>query len=174
MKMQNTKTKTLKWISTSKSDLLWTTGLMAAAIVAPAILAHTPQNQWVTGTIVNAVFFISAWKLGIVNALFIAILPSSIALFRGLLLPPQVMIIPYIIISNAILISVFSFMKKRLFAGMFIASLLKFIFLSGIVSIYFAGKLPVIMIQMMQWPQLITALAGGFVAVLLIKNFSKS
>lgn len=172
--MQNTQTKTLKWISTSKNDLLWTTGLITIAVIAPSILAHTPQNQWITGTVVNAVFFISAWKLGIVNALFIAVLPSSIALLGGLLLPPQVMLIPYIIISNALLISTFSFMKKQLLAGMFLASFLKFVFLSGIISIFFAGKLPTAMIQMMQWPQLITALAGGFIAIALIKKFSKN
>mgnify|MGYP003993312053 CR=1 FL=1 len=170
--MQSSQTK--KLFSTSSTDLLWTTGLTMAVVIAPALLAHTPQNQWITGTIVNASFFISAWKLGIVNALLIAIIPSSIALTRGLLLPPQVIIIPYIIISNAILISVFATFKKQLLTGVLLASFLKFAFIAGIVSLLFVGKLPTIVIQMMQWPQLITAVAGGFIAIIFIKQFSKS
>lgn len=172
--MQNTQTKTNKLISFSKADLLWTTTLVIAAIAAPAIFAHTPQNQWITGTIVNAVLFISAWRLGIVNAILIGILPSSIALMQGLLLPPQVMIIPYIIISNVILISIFAALKKQPFVGIFMASFFKFLFLAGITSLFFAGKLPAMLLQIMQWPQLVTALAGGFIALALIKKISKN
>ncbi len=169
--MQTTQTKTRKIISVSKKDLLWTTGLMLTAIIAPAALAHTPQNQWVTGTVVNAVLFVAAWRLGIVNAAFIAILPSSIALMRGLLLPPQAMIIPFIIISNILLISTFVILKKKSLIGVVTASLLKFLFLAGTTSLLFAEKLPITLLQMMQWPQLITALAGGFIAIAFIKKF---
>lgn len=172
--MQNTQTKTLKLISLSKADLFWTVGLVVAAIAAPAIFAHTPQNQWITGTVVNAVLFVSAWRLGIINAILIGILPSSIALMQGLLLPPQAMIIPYIIVSNVILISIFAALKKQPLVGVFIASFFKFLFLAGITSLFFAGKLPAILLQMMQWPQLVTALAGGFIALALIKKLSKN
>jgi uncharacterized membrane protein len=172
--MQTTQTKTNKLISFSKADLLWTTGLIMVAIVAPAIFAHTPQNQWVTGTIVNAVLFVSAWRLGVVNAVLIGILPSSIALMQGLLLPPQVMIIPYIVISNVILISIFSALKKQPLVGIFMASFFKFLFLAGITSLFFSGKLPAMLLQMMQWSQLVTALAGGFIALALIKKLAKN
>ena len=170
--MQITQTKTRKIISVSKKDLFWTTGLMILAIATPTVLAHTPQNQWITGTIVNAVLFIAAWRLGIVNAVIIGILPSSIALMQGLLLPPQVMIIPFIIASNVILISIFSILKKQLLVGVFVASFSKFLFLAGITSLLFAEKLPFALLQMMQWPQLVTALAGGFIAIAFIKKLS--
>ncbi len=170
--MQQAKTK-IKIFSTSKTELLWTVGLIFSATLVPALLAHTPQNQWITGTIVNSILFISAWKLGIVNATLIAIIPSSIALNRGLLLPPQIMILPFIILSNIALILTFINFKKSLFLGVLFASILKFALLAGTVSFLFAEKLPIAMIQMMQFPQLITALAGGFLAVTLIKKLKK-
>ncbi len=172
--MQTTKIETGRIISLSKKDLLWTTSLMISAVIVPAVLAHTPHNQWITGTIVNAVLFIAAWKLGIINAAFIAILPSSIALMRGLLLPPQAMIIPFIIVSNILLIGIFTALKRQLFFGVFIASSLKFLFLAGITSLFFAEKIPTTLLQMMQWPQLITALAGGFIAIAFINKFLKN
>ena len=144
-------------------DLVWTVSLTLAAIIAPALLAHTPHNQWITGTIVNALLFIAAWKLGIANSLFVAAMPSSIALLRGLLPAPMAFLVPFIIISNLLLIIVFSSLRKNIALGIFISSLTKFIFLFGISS-YFAIKLAAPLIVMMQWPQLITALAGGFVA----------
>lgn len=161
----------IKIFAGSKTDLTWTAGLTTLAVIAPALLAHTPQNQWITGTIVNAILFVATWKLGLVNAALIAIVPSSIALSRGLLIPPQVLLLPYIIISNMLLIATFLNFKKRLLSGVFIASLVKFTFLASATSLLFAGKLPATLIQMMQWPQLITALAGGFIAIMVIKKF---
>lgn len=144
-------------------DLAWTTVLTLLAIITPALLAHTPHNQWVTGTIVNALLFITAWRFGIVNSILVATLPSSIALLRGLLPAPMALLVPYIIFSNILLISIFLMLKKNLSYGIFISSLAKFGFLFG-VSLYFTPKLLAPLVVMMQWPQLITALAGGFVA----------
>ena len=93
-------------------DLVWTIGFVATAILFPALLAHTPHNQWITGTIVNAILFLAVWRVGVVNAAFVAFLPSSIALLRGLLPAPMAILIPYIILANIILICVFYILKK--------------------------------------------------------------
>lgn len=163
---------TRHWIGHKTSDLTWTVGLITTVIVAPAILAHTPANQIVTGTIVNSLLFIAAYRLPFVNALMIAILPSSVALLRGLLPAPMVMLIPYIIISNTVLISTFSVLKKTPFVGVLTASLAKFALLY--VSIWAIGQqFNAQLIAMFQWPQLITALLGGFVFLNLLKLFQQ-
>lgn len=149
------------------SDLAWTISFIIAAIILPALLAHTPQNQWITGTIVNAIIFLAVWRVGVVNAALMAALPSSIALLRGLLPAPMAILIPYIIISNLILIAVFYATKKRLLAGVIAASFAKFIFLLAI-SLFFV-KTAGLLITMAQWPQLVTALAGGLIALGLMK-----
>ena len=148
-------------------DLTWTIGFIIAAIIFPALLAHTPQNQWVTGTIVNAILFLAVWRVGIINAALVAALPSSIALLRGLLPAPMAVLIPYIIVSNIILIAAFYLFKKYSLAGIISASIAKFLFLFAITSYLIKISEPLVI--MMHWPQLFTALAGGLIAIGIIK-----
>ncbi len=164
--------KNNSWIGLKASDLAWTVSLLTAIIIAPAILAHTPANQILTGTIVNALLFLAAYRLPLGNAITIAILPSSVALLRGLLPAPMATLIPFIIMSNIVLISTFSIFKKTPTLGVLGASFIKFSFLYS--AIWIIGqKLNPQLIAMFQWPQLITALLGGFVFLSLLKFFQK-
>ena len=163
-----TSAKNIEWVGIRTTDLLWTGILTLLAIAAPSILAHTPQNQLLTGTIVNAILFLAAWKVGLLNAFAVAALPSTIALIRGLLPAPMAPLIPYIIISNLVLVLVFSLFKKRLLWGVATASFLKFGFLFS-VTMFFASKINPAVLAMLQWPQLLTALLGGLAAVGFIK-----
>jgi hypothetical protein len=160
--------KTFPLVSYQTKDALWTFGLLIAAVIFPALLAHTPHNQWITGTIVNAILFLAVWRVGLLNAAMIAALPSSIALLRGLLPAPMAIMVPYIIISNLAMIFVFYAIKKYPLAGIISASLAKFLFLFAITSFFI--KLAAPLLVMMQWPQLVTALAGGLIAVGIIKT----
>lgn len=153
-------------------DLFWTFTFLIAATIFPAIFAHTPANQWLTGTIVNAILYLAVWRVGLVNAAFVATLPSSIALLRGLLPTPMAALIPYIILSNIILIAVFYASKKHLSAGVVLASIAKFLFLFAITSCFVKVASP--LLPMMHWPQLATALAGGLVAIGIRKIIAKA
>ncbi|MEA1925646.1 MAG: hypothetical protein U9M90_00165 [Patescibacteria group bacterium] len=150
------------------SDLAWTVILILLAVAAPAIFAHTPHNQWITGTIVNALLFIAGWRLGVVNAFAIAAMPSTVALIRGLLPTPMAVMIPYIIMANFLLVIVFMALKKKLFLGIISASLVKFGFLF-IAATFLSAHIGLNLIVMFQWPQLATALAGGLVSIPIIK-----
>lgn len=148
-------------------DITWTIGFILAAVILPALLAHTPQNQWITGTIVNAILFLAVWRVGIVNAAFVAALPSSVALARGLLPAPMAVLIPYIILSNIILTAIFYMLKKHPLVGVVGASFSKFLFLFTITSYFIKVASP--LLYMMHWPQLFTAFAGGLITVGIIK-----
>jgi len=150
-------------------DLAWTIAFTVSAVVLPALLAHTPQNQWITGTIVNAILFLAVWRVGFVNAALVAVLPSSIALLRGLLPAPMAVLIPFIILSNIILVAAFYALKQYPLAGIVSASLAKFIFLFTITSYFIKVASP--LLAMMHWPQLFTALAGGLIAIRAVKTF---
>ena len=158
-------------ISYQTKNLTWTFALTLAAVIFPALLAHTPHNQWITGTIVNAILFLAFWRVGIVNAVLVAVLPSSIALMRGLLPAPMAVLIPYIILSNIILVAAFYALKKYPLAGMIVSSFAKFLFLFVITSHFIKIATP--LLTMMHWPQLFTALAGGLIAVGIIKTSKK-
>ena len=143
---------------------------LAIAIAAPFI-----KQQFITGPIVNAVLYVSTVILGIGAGVLIGFLPSMISAFAGLLPIPLLPMIPYIIMSNAILALTFGVLRKKNFwLGVFAASILKFVFLflssSFIVNFFIKQSLPKPIIQMMAWPQLITALIGGVIAFVLLKT----
>lgn len=169
---QDTKALSLTFWRVQPKELVWTVGLVTASVIAPAILAHTSQNQWITGTLVNAVLFLAAWRLNLVNASLVAILPSSVALLRGLLPAPMALIIPYIIASNIVLIAIFSLLRKRMLVGVVLASLAKFLLLFS-VTVFLVSRMNEPLVAMFQFPQLITALAGGLLALGLIKKLEK-
>ncbi len=164
--------KSLPWASTSSQDLAWTAGLVLAALIAPALLAHAPANQILTGTLVNATLFLAAWRLGVANALLVAAVPSSVALFRGLLPAPMATLIPFIVFSNVLLMVAFASLKKFNLPGAIAgAGFLKFLFLFAITSLFFSS-LPTPIASMMHLPQLITALIGGALALGVIKGLN--
>ena len=156
------------FVAVDVKSLAWTGSLLALSVIAPAVLAHTPQNQWITGTAVNLILFVAALKIAPVNGLLVAALPSSVALMRGLLPAPMAAIIPFIILSNFVLIAFFQafikFYSQRFITGVILASLAKFALLFSI-TLIFAEILNSKLIVMLQWPQLATALAGGLLFV---------
>ena len=83
--------------------------------------------------------------------------------------------VPFIMISNSLYILVFDRLyKKNKLGAIVAASALKFFFLftisHKILAVLLPAKLVPKVILMMSWPQLITALAGGLIAHLVIKR----
>lgn len=141
------------------------------AIIVPAILAHTPNNQFIVGPIVNAILFWVAFRVGLTNALFIAIIPSLMAIFRGMLPPNAALIVPFIILGNCVMILTFYSLKTKLWLRVVASSVLKsltiflpvFLFLNSSPAVTF----------MMSWPQLATAFVGGAIFILINKILCK-
>jgi riboflavin transporter len=167
------KIKTLALNRTLIPDLAKFSLLLAITILAP--LAN---QQLITGTIVNAVLFISCLILGRRGAILLALAPSIFALTVGLLPPALAPMIPFIILGNVILILVFDFLRKKNFwLGVFSASFLKFIFLAAtsslIVNIFFKKEIAQSVAVMTSWPQLLTAVLGGSLAYFGLRFFKK-
>lgn len=154
-------------------DLMAFTVLTGIITIAP--LFH---NQMITGPIVNAVLFISVVFLGVQNALLIGLIPSVIALSAGLLPAVMAPMIPFIMLSNAILIIVFNYLKDRNYwLGMISAGVLKFAFLfstsSIVVNLLLKKEIAAKVVAMMSWPQLITALIGGIIAYIFLRSLKQ-
>jgi hypothetical protein len=148
--------------------------LVAIATFAPVIFKH----QLVTGPIVNATLFISVVLLGRANALLVGLIPSLVALSTGLLPPVLAPVVPFIMVSNALLVLSFDGARTRNFwLGVGISSVLKFVFLYSTSSVVVGLLLKSDMAQtaalMMSWPQLATAIAGGVVAFAVLKGMRK-
>ncbi|HOI59690.1 MAG TPA: hypothetical protein PKU93_00025 [Candidatus Pacearchaeota archaeon] len=130
------------------------------------------KNQFITGTIINALLICSVMFLGLRQAIGIAIIPSLFSVFTGLMTPAVLPFVPCIILGNIILVWTFNFFKNKnyIFGGI-LASVLKFSFLFGTSSVLF--NLPKQILYAMSYPQLITALVGTFLAILILKKYKK-
>ena len=148
--------------------------LLTLATAAPLIGLH---SQWLTGPIVNMALILAVYLLGIRGALLIGILPSTIALGTGLLPAILAPMIPFIIISNTLLILVIDYFRKftdnelkikNYNIGLFFAAGIKYLFLfitSGIViNLLLKESLASKVSQLMSWPQFFTAIIGGILA----------
>lgn len=138
--------------------------LVGIVTVAPLI-----KQQMVVGPIVNATLFIAAATLGTAPAIMVGLIPSVISISVGLLPPVLAPIIPFIMISNAIMVSVFTlFKKKNYFLAVLSASVLKYLFLystsSIIINLLLKKEIASQVALMTSWPQLVTALIGGILA----------
>lgn len=172
--MAESKTKVLvkvKWES-----IVWFVILMGVVAVVP----HYVHNQFITGPIVNATLFIAAVILGAGNAILIGLVPSVVALVSGLLPAPLAPMVPFIMISNAIMILTFSYTRKvNYWGGVMGATLFKYVFLYltstivvGLISNHNIGLKAVA--TMMAWPQIVTALIGGIIAFGVLKVYKSN
>jgi len=148
--------------------------LLSVATLLPAFI----HLQYITGPIVNAILFISAALLGVEAAILIGLIPSLVALSMGLLPAVLAPMVPFIMVSNTIMIIIFAyFWQKNFWSGMIMASLLKFAFLfsasSLVINLLLKKEIAAQVAAMMSWPQLLTALTGGLIALAFLKGIKK-
>ncbi|MFA6393260.1 MAG: ECF transporter S component [Patescibacteria group bacterium] len=136
--------------------------------------------QFLTGPIVNAILIITLFLVGIRSAITLALIPSLMALSGGLLPAVLAPVVPFIMISNCLLIFTMEYLYKKFEQGKngFWLSLvagagLKWIFLlstTGLISkLLLKQELAVKVAQMMSWPQFATAIIGGIIAYGILK-----
>ncbi len=142
-----------------------------------SFLAPFSGSQAVAGPLVNASLFLAVIFIGVRGALLIALFPSVIALFSGILPIALAPMIPLIILSNVILVLVFNLFSTNFWKGVFLASFTKFVFLflGGLVVANFvlSGPVALRMVSLMSWTQLVTALGGGVIAYLFLIGKAK-
>lgn len=172
--MENTKVQTLAKVDWK--TITWFVGLMAVAIVLPRFI----HNQFITGPIVNATLFLAAYYLGSGPAMLVGLVPSVTALSAGLLPLPLAPMVPFIMVSNAILIVTFNWARKLnqsskgYATAAIVSSLTKYLFLYLTSILVIKAILPnnlaiKAMGVMMAWPQLVTAILGAVIAYGIIK-----
>ncbi len=169
--MDNTKTLVIK--RETILSITYFIILLAIATFAPFL-----KSQTITGPIVNATLFISVLILGAENAILVGLVPSLVALSVGFLPAAISPMIPFIMAGNAILVVVFNFFRrKNYWLGVILASVLKFLFLwsssSIVINLLLKKEIAQKAAAMMSWPQLLTALAGGVIAYLILKGIKK-
>jgi riboflavin transporter len=161
-------------------------GVALATVLLPTLV----HNQLITGPLINTLLLLTTLTLGTSAALTIGLIPSLIALSRGLLPIALAPAVPFIMVSNAIYILVFAkFIKndeirknkitnKGFALGVTAGSIAKFAFLTSasqliLPRLFTSAAITQKAAFMLSAPQLVTALIGGVIAFLAYKGIKR-
>ena len=172
--------KKVRWITE--------TAVMLALLVALQALTKG-FGQFVTGSCVNAVLAVTVLTAGLGSGIVVAVLAYLLGI------APQILVLPAIMVGNTVFVVLLRLIagtdsKKTLqqIAAWLIAALAKFAALYLIVvkvvcgvmapSLLAAGTLKEPMLKALpatfSWPQLVTALIGGGIALLIVPALRKA
>jgi len=175
-----------------KTRWITETAVMLALLVCLQAVTK-PMGQLVTGSCVNAVLAISALVGGWSSGLVIALCSPILAYLLGI--APQILTVPAIMAGNSVFVLLLSLLVRptdkgivRQVAAWLIAAAAKFAtlyvivvwLLCGVLSerLLAAGTMKPPMLQVLpatfSWPQLVTALIGGAVALLITPLLRKA
>jgi len=158
------------------SQIATFSAIFVVSFLAPFFIGHP---QWLVGTIVNAGLFLAATYLPRKYFLPIVIFPSLGVVARGLIFGPftwfLIYFLPFVWLSNYILIRIFSFLSNRdkgYIISVVLAAAGKFALLFLIANIYFKfSVVPAAFLHTMGLNQLATALSGGLISFLIYKVY---
>ena len=172
--------KKVRWITE--------TAVMLALLVALQALTKG-FGQFVTGSCVNAVLAVTVLTAGLGSGIVVAVLSPVLAYLLGI--APQILVLPAIMVGNTVFVVLLRLIAGtdsrkvgQQIAAWLIAALGKFAVLYLIVcgvmapSLLAAGTLKEPMLKALpatfSWPQLITALIGGGIALLIVPVIRKA
>jgi hypothetical protein len=121
---------------------------------------------FITGPLVNMMLILTTIIVGTAGGVFVGLFTPWIALLVGILPAPLAPAVPFIMLGNASYCFLFGRLGGsgwRKVIAVIIASLFKFFVIGG--SVQYLLKLPAPMSQALLFPQLITALIGGCLAI---------
>ena len=136
---------------------------------------HLPT--YITGPSINAVLIVATVFTGILGGLLIGCITPLVALTMGIVHPIVIPLVPVIVIANCTLVVTFYLLKnKNHYIALIAASFAKFfvfyIALNYLIK-FFDLKIPALMLVAFQLPQLLTALVGGVVGVVVARYLQK-
>ena len=146
--------------------------------ISIAVITPYFGNQLLTGSIVNALLFISATIIGVEYAILLCLIPSLISLYTGFLALVLAPMIPFIMVGNILLVITYSSLKEKGFwVGAIPAAFVKFIFIwlmGMILANTILHGIAKNLIFMISWPQLGTAILGACIAYVILKIIKKN
>ncbi len=176
--------KKIRWITE--------TAIMLALLVTLQALTK-PMGQLVTGSCVNGVLAVAALVGGLGSGLTVALVSPVLAFLLGI--APQILTVPAIMVGNSVYVILLTVLadvtgrnKIRQLIAWLVAAFAKFAALYIVVvklicgvladNLLASGALKQPMLKALpatfSWPQLITALIGGAVALLIVPVLRKA
>jgi hypothetical protein len=175
----------------TKISYITQTAVMLALLIVVQLLSRS-FGQFVTGSLVNLILLVSVFIIGIYGGITIAVISPLLAFLAGIG-PAFIQIIPFIAIGNALFVTFAWLIAKNFIAklnikdimitsiGLISASVIKFLFLwIGLVMIALPlipgikEKQMAVIGASFSWPQLITALIGSILAMMIVPHLKKA
>ena len=168
------------------------TAVMLALLIALQAITK-PLGQLVTGSCVNAVLAVTVLTVGLAGGIDVALLSPFFAFLLGI--APQALTVPAIMAGNCVYVLVLHFITGKennslvkMILAWLAAAIAKFLVLYGAViglicgvfsqRLLASGALKAPMLKALpatfSWPQLITALMGGGIALLIAPILRKA
>ena len=190
----------MKPMANKKTIWITRTGVLLALLLAlqwATLGTKAFAGQYITGSLVNCVLAVSALTAGLSGGLVIALLSPIFAYLLGI--APQLVVVPAIMAGNCALVLVLWAMGRgnapmwRKAVAVVLAAVCKFVVLyllvvqviCGVGASFLLGQsffgAPVLLQPMIQalpltfsWPQLVTALIGGVLGILVSKILTRA
>ncbi|OPZ93739.1 MAG: hypothetical protein BWY74_01008 [Firmicutes bacterium ADurb.Bin419] len=155
--------------------------LLALTLVFQYLGRLIPLGQYssfIVGPLVNACLLISTGLVGIYSGAVISVLSPFGALLTGAAYP--LVFAPFIALGNFVLVLLFYIFKEKRVIGVISGAIAKFVVIYGslLYVIPYFKLMPTNMALKLAgfsfgWPQLVTALIGGAIAIPIIKRIKR-
>ena len=172
-----------------RKKILWITetAVMLALLVAVQGLTSGLGNQFITGSCVNLILSVTALMVGLWGGVAVAAISPFVAFLFGIG-PKFIQLIPVIAVGNLVLVLVRSLLKSkqvwRSVVAWIVAAVAKFgtlyiLMVKLVVPALVAGgtipaKAAATIAVQFGWPQLVTALIGGGLAMAIVPAVRKA
>lgn len=173
-------TKAVSSKNTMDTKTLVRTAVLIALLVALQAATRPLANQFITGSCVNLVLAVAAMLCGVWSGVIVAVVSPFFAYLLGI--SPQLWLAPAIACGNVAYVVVISLLANKLGGlkggalGVVAAAVCKFVVLYLVVVrlLIPMGNLPAKVAVQFSWPQLVTALIGGFLALAVVPTIKKA
>lgn len=146
----------------------------AAVLLAIAIVFQlTKMGQYVTGIGINTVLITAVGVCGLPWAAAIGFMTPILAVLLGVQPPATVVLVPFIIAGNVLYVLLFRILRRyNDYIAVAAAAVAKFALLYTAANVIMA-KLPPPVKLAFGFPQIITAAAGGLLALIILRAAAK-
>lgn len=148
--------------------------LLAIAILFQFIGQYIPTyNNFIVGPVVNAVLIVATEVTGVFSGLTISVIAPLVSAVtnKSALAPVVLAFSPFIMSGNAILVLCYGLLKKKnKILAIGVGAVAKAAFLYGSISLFtnimkLNDKVSMVLTNLFSWPQLVTAVIGGIIAL---------
>ena len=156
------------------------TAILIALLVALQAATKPLANQFITGSCVNLVLAVAALFCGSASAAVVAVVSPFFAYLFGI--APQIWLAPAIALGNLVYVLILSLLSKSVrgtaggIVSVVVGALCKFavLFVVIVKMLIPMSKLPAPVAVQFSWPQIVTALIGGFLALVIVPVLKKA